>query len=121
MHVLTIVAVEDFDLLAVGDERPRDGTGVHPAALQLGVETVGVELVDLVQIAEDSLRARPSVRQVGHGQLVPVVDEDLLEVGDILGLRREKLPEDVLSPDLQRLVWIVFGERKFAVSPGKEK
>ena len=72
VHVLTIVAVEDFNFLTVGDKGPRDGAGVDPAALQLGVEAVRVELVDFVQVAEDGVGPGAGVRQVGHRQLVPV-------------------------------------------------
>ena len=70
MHVLTIVAIEDFDLLAVGHERPGDGAGVDSAPLQFRVESVGVELVDLVQVAEDGVGPCPGVRQIGHCQLI---------------------------------------------------
>ena len=60
-----------------------------------------MEVVDLVQVPENGVGSRSSLRQVRDGQLVPVVPEDLFDVVDVPALGHDQLGENVFAPDLQ--------------------
>ena len=70
VHVPALVAVEGAQLRAVVDEGARDGGRVGAAPLQLGEEHARVEVVQLLQVAEDGRRGLG-----GHAQLVPATRE----------------------------------------------
>ena len=70
VHVPALVAVEGAQLGAVVDEGARDGGRVGAAPLQLGEEHARVEVVQLLQVAEDG---RGGLGR--HAQLVPATWE----------------------------------------------
>ena len=70
VHVPALVAVEGAQLRAVVDEGARDGGRVGAAPLQLGEEHARVEVVQLLQVAEDGRRGLGR-----HAQLVPATWE----------------------------------------------
>ena len=79
-HVLTVRRVEGFDVLTVLEEDSRHGGRVGSATLQLRLQNSAVERVDLVEVAEERLRPYPRLSQVGHRQLVAVIDLKIKQI-----------------------------------------
>lgn len=76
--------------------------GVPLAGLQLGQEVVAVEVVQLLQVAEDDTPLAPQILgDVGSVQQGEVVGEDIGQRADILPLGEQQLLQDSLQPPVQ--------------------
>lgn len=86
----------------MSEEAASHHGGVALAGLQLGQEVVAVEVVQLLQVAEDDASLASQVLgNVGSVQQGEVVGEDVGQRADVLPLGEQQLLQDSLQPPAQ--------------------
>lgn len=87
----------------MSEEAASHHGGVVLAGLQLRQEVVAVEVVQLLQVAEDDASLASQVLgNVGPVQQGEVVGEDVRQRADVLPLSEQQLLQDSLQPPAQR-------------------
>ena len=92
-------------MLGVFQESLGDQSGVEVTALQLGKESVRVEVPDLLEVAEYEVSLeRDGQLEVAHLELVAIAGQHHLQVINIVHLSVQHLLDNVLPPEKFRKV-----------------